>query len=239
MAWWGTFAWGWNVREERYLNAEFGPGYALGIVGLTCMSLLLLYSVRKRLLLEQPLGPLRRWLSVHMFLGLFGPLCILFHANFRLGSLNSSVSLVSMLLVAASGVFGRMLYPHIHVGLMGQKTTLRQVRDEVEVERHAFDDGAGEDSELAGELRELEQLALRDGGILRLEGAARTMLRRRGAFRRRERDATIVRFVDALRGVVRFRIYERLFALWHAVHLPLCFLLFGAAAVHVVAVHLY
>jgi hypothetical protein len=33
--------------------------------------------------------------------------------------------------------------------------------------------------------------------------------------------------------------YERAFALWHAFHLPFCVVLFGAAAVHVVAVQMY
>jgi hypothetical protein len=40
-------------------------------------------------------------------------------------------------------------------------------------------------------------------------------------------------------AVLDFRVYERLFSLWHAFHLPLCFLLFGAATVHVLAVQLY
>jgi hypothetical protein len=39
--------------------------------------------------------------------------------------------------------------------------------------------------------------------------------------------------------VVRFVAWERLFSLWHGVHLPLCVILFGAAAAHVVAVHMY
>jgi hypothetical protein len=39
--------------------------------------------------------------------------------------------------------------------------------------------------------------------------------------------------------VAGFSVYERVFALWHAFHLPLCFLLFAAAFVHVIAAHLY
>ena len=36
-----------------------------------------------------------------------------------------------------------------------------------------------------------------------------------------------------------FTLYERLFALWHLLHLPLFILLVFAALTHVVAVHLY
>jgi hypothetical protein len=47
------------------------------------------------------------------------------------------------------------------------------------------------------------------------------------------------RHVAAIRRMGRFATYERAFALWHAFHLPFCVVLFGAAAVHVVAVHIY
>ena len=43
----------------------------------------------------------------------------------------------------------------------------------------------------------------------------------------------------AVRRVARFSFYERVFALWHALHLPLCFLLFISAGIHVYAVHSY
>jgi hypothetical protein len=39
--------------------------------------------------------------------------------------------------------------------------------------------------------------------------------------------------------VADYAFCERVFALWHAIHLPLCVLLFASAAVHVVAVHRY
>ena len=43
----------------------------------------------------------------------------------------------------------------------------------------------------------------------------------------------------AVRNSLCFGAYERVFALWHAIHLPLCVLLFTATAVHVIAVHMY
>ena len=42
----------------------------------------------------------------------------------------------------------------------------------------------------------------------------------------------------ACRGV-ELRLFERLFSLWHAVHVPLTFVLLLSAAIHVLAVHLY
>ena len=39
--------------------------------------------------------------------------------------------------------------------------------------------------------------------------------------------------------VMEFESYERLFSLWHVLHLPLFFMLLIAGIVHVVAVHVY
>ena len=42
-----------------------------------------------------------------------------------------------------------------------------------------------------------------------------------------------------VRRVAEFGFYERVLGLWHALHVPLCVILFLAAVVHVIAVHLY
>jgi len=47
------------------------------------------------------------------------------------------------------------------------------------------------------------------------------------------------RRVQASRQVAEFRVYERLFSLWHVLHLPLFFMLLAAGIVHVIAVHVY
>jgi hypothetical protein len=43
----------------------------------------------------------------------------------------------------------------------------------------------------------------------------------------------------ATRRVAEFQGFERLFSLWHAVHLPLMFIMIVAGIVHVIAVHVY
>jgi hypothetical protein len=47
------------------------------------------------------------------------------------------------------------------------------------------------------------------------------------------------RHIDLVRRVAELGTYERLFAFWHLLHLPLFFMLLVAGIVHVVAVHLY
>jgi len=83
----------------------------------------------------------------------------------------------------------------------------------------------------------------------RLAGEASTLIkreaRRQGWSRRVRRDrlaATVeimTLHLAAVRKAAAFAFYERLFALWHVLHLPLFILLVLTAIIHVVAVHFY
>src|SRR5512145_204287 len=237
-------AWGACVRDENHLSPDFGPGYALGFVGTCCMLLLLGYSARKRLRAIGSLGPLRHWFGVHMLLGILGPVAILFHANFRLGSRNSTVALACMLLVAASGVVGRLIYPKIHHGLYGHRASLRELQQAAASQRTAL----AVAPELGSELAVLESLAAGGpGGLLsaclrfaRVRRRARS-LRRAVSSRGHAAPArrAVAAYLGAVTRVAEFSVYERLFGLCHAFHLPLCFRLFSARIVRVVDAHLY
>jgi hypothetical protein len=54
-----------------------------------------------------------------------------------------------------------------------------------------------------------------------------------------ETAEAVAAYVEGVRKVAEFNAFVRLFSLWHAFHLPFCVMLFVAAAVHVVAVHMY
>ncbi|MBW2243681.1 MAG: hypothetical protein JRH01_16985 [Deltaproteobacteria bacterium] len=245
---------GWAVREEFYLTPERGLGYAFGILGLSCLVALLGYSVRKRSPGLTETGNVLSWFRVHMVLGIVGPTAILFHANFQLGSINSSVALWSMLLVAGSGYMGRFLYARVHRGLFGERRALAQLKRDAEEGFGVIERIAEIVPSLADDLDAHERWVFdRAPGLV--AGVARffTVGVRSRALKRR--------CITALRGsgredlwflenalenqlsigvrVAQFGAWERLFSLWHAIHLPLAFLLFGAAAVHVLAVHLF
>jgi hypothetical protein len=250
---------GWWSRDESNRVPDEGMGYALGIFGLSCMSLLLLYVVRKRARALRHAGRISTWFQIHMLLGLAGPVAILYHCNFHLGSLNSNVALACALVVAASGVVGRVIYTRIHHGLSDRRATLHDARDEVEQARLVI---AGEQTlpELWAILEEFETRVMRPkrnpldtawsflllGHLCRrANGRAMRSLRRAApdhpeiAIAQREFRSSTKRFVAAVRRTETFGVYERVFALWHVLHLPLAFLLYVSAAVHVVAVNMY
>lgn len=244
---------GYAVREERYLVADRGLGYALGIVGLGCMLALLFYPVRKRWRRLHGLGSLGSLFRLHMLLGIFGPLAILFHANFRLGSTNSTVALAAMLLVAGSGFLGRFVYAGIHRGLYGRRLRLREVQREAAYGWVGVQQVVALDPGLAEAFLAFEEEVARPLGAVaaarrflaagwrarQLGRAADRVLERTGAAEREEARAAVDRYLRAAVAVARFTACERIFALWHAAHVPLCALLFGAAAAHVAAVHLF
>lgn len=257
--------WGWEVRDQRYISAEFGLGYTLGIVGTTLMALLLLYPARKRIRAFQRLGPVRYWFRVHMLFGVIGPILVLFHSNFTLGSFNSRTVLFATLIVSISGFFGRYFYARIHHGLYGRRASLEELRGE-------FLDTRDKESVFADilpgvidEMTRVERplLAQLHPGIaqavlagfttrwtyLRLRLLLRRALNRAAATspliaRERARlEHNCLRYVSRrlskLRSFAQFLMFERLFSIWHIVHYPLFLVLVVAVIVHIVAVHMY
>jgi len=102
---------GWLLRDLQLYSPAEGVGYWMGIIGGSLMLTLLLYPLRKRIKFLHKLGPTKYWFQMHMVLGLIGPLLILYHCNFQLGSFNSQVALYCMVLVAGSGIIGTALGP--------------------------------------------------------------------------------------------------------------------------------
>jgi hypothetical protein len=258
---------GWLGRGDGHLTPEDGVGYWLGIVGGGLMLLLLLYPLRKRIRSLRVLGSVATWFRLHMLLGVIGPVLILFHANFRLGSINSNVALVAMLIVAASGVVGRYLYGKIHLGLYGRKADVREILADAEAMKGQIGDGLVVADRVVGELDAFTRLVTTQRGILgslwalpiiairtavaraRLLADTRRIISVEGKQlgwsrrERRERTATVAALVTlhlvAVKKAATFAFYERLFGLWHVLHLPLFFLLVLAAAVHIYAAHFY
>ena len=255
-------------RDSRRLFAEHGLGYALGIIGSLLLLTLLLYPLRKRFKFLKFLGPARNWFRVHMMLGVVGPLAILYHSNFQLGSINSTAALLAMLLVAGSGIVGRFLYAKVHKGLYGRKTSLKELLASVKLTTAETGGAAQFIPDLLNVVAEYDRQVLQPPkGIIdcmtlpvRLEFKTRTGYRSimdrvqqqldEQAFHspvvRQHRDRLLAltrRFVREhlrrVRRVAAFAAYERLFALWHKVHKPFFYILVVTAIIHVVAVHMY
>ena len=254
---------GFVVPTELYLSPQDGFGYGLGILGGSMMLALLIYPLRKRMPSLAVIGSVKLWFRIHMVLGILGPLAILYHSNFSLGATNSNVALVCMLIVSSSGLVGRYLYARIHHGLYGQRATLRELSGDVESLRQH----SGALRMLPGLMTEVElaeqHISAPTTMVIRPLLAA---LRQRSETRRlarlvrntvamaatrsqvlREQEDRFTRVANgyvasrlmAARRVAEFEASERLFSVWHVLHLPLFVMLVIVGVVHVIAVHVY
>lgn len=259
---------GWLLRGYDLIDPQDGLGYWLGIIGGTMMLVLILYPLRKRIRALRFLGRTARWFQVHMILGVLGPVLVLYHSNFSLGSFNSRVALYCMLLVAGSGVIGKYLYAHIHHGLYGGKASLSDLRNDL---TSSLESSHGLATLLPHLTTRLEALAIDAQGCsitgsmsmrasiswslrkyviwISLSKAARAELRSRAAesptiardFDRLNKvsSAYIRNFVKLTTRIAQFTLFERLSSLWHVLHMPLFFMMVISALLHVLAVHMY
>jgi hypothetical protein len=237
-------------RARHPLYWTFKPGGSLGLrfgmAGLAMMTLMHAYSARKRLRPLRRLGALRKWLDVHILLGILGPLFVVLHSSFKVGGL-VSISFWSMVAVALSGVFGRYLYLQIPRTRAGEELTLAEVekadRELTERLREQFgaDDAFLERLERAvapaasgGLLRLLGSLLVEDVGLRRrpLLALARSLPGLPPALAREL--AAVVRQKALLRRRIRlWNALHRLFHNWHVIHRPFAVVMYLFVLVHV------
>ncbi len=258
----------WLQSDERHLTAEDGLGYYLGVSGGLCMLTLLLYPVRKRFRFLRFIGEVKSWFRLHMLLGVIAPVLILLHSNFSLGSLNSTVALTCTLIVATSGFFGRFFYGRIHRGLYGRKARLEEFLEEARAHsvRLAVEQPNAPDvAKILGTFQEkhtqtstglvkqiwrvltgnFDARHVRNRIVKDLQPAIDQMAVEKGWNKasRKQYVAAHRQHLDgyfaAIARAEAFSLYEKLFSLWHMLHLPLFIILVFAVIAHVIAVHLY
>lgn len=259
---------GFRLRPYGLIRAEEGAGYLLGIIGLFLMVLLLVYPLRKRYRILSYIGGVKGWFRFHMFLGIVGPLCILYHANFSLGSLNSNVAMFSMLIVSGSGIIGRFVYSQIHKGLYGERLNLIELRKEIDDKKDLIPaqlvliPGTAEVIMKIADntLRPAASIVEKSLGVLFIRLKLRIVYFQLAAMTRKyltvykkesrwsakrckqmqkQMERKYKKYLGQIVKVEQFGFYERFFALWHMLHIPLVYIMFFASVIHIVAVHLY
>lgn len=261
--------WGWSIRDEDYISASSGLGYLLGLAGGIMMLLLLTYSLRKRWRPLRSAFHIKYWFRFHMLLGVLAPTAILFHSRFSFGSPNSTVALVCLLTVATSGLIGRFLYNRIHAGVYGEKIKLVQVRRDFQmIHDDLMKIAVTPDLQqrVAALFESLDELLLVQktatfGTVLRsrrqahrLADEAKAVLLQLEKYHESHPQAHQGQGMDAVRQHLHenldvmlvilkklpgLHLFDRLFSLWHVVHLPIFGLMLLTVITHVIVVHMY
>lgn len=250
---------GWKVAYGHYYKPGTGLGYNLGLTGGIMILTLLLYSLRKHVKFMQKLGKLKYWFRIHMILGVLGPTLILFHTTFHTGSINATVALYCMLLVAGSGLIGRFVYTRIHKGLYGSRSTLAEVREELAGNAGNMHSKLHFFPKVESWIDEFEHEALEEKRSF-LEGIwyffsfdIRRMLlvwrcRRNIHYELdtwflsdfgKEAIQLVGQYLLQVQKVAQFKKFEQFFSAWHVIHIPLMYMMLATAIFHVIWVHMY
>ena len=243
---------GWHAMSQAGYSSGSRTGYNMGLAGAVLMLMLFLYPLRKHVRWLNAAGPLREWLNFHMLLGICAPMLILFHSQFRIDSVNAGVAMASMLVVAGSGIVGRFFYTRIHHELRGRKLAAIELRAALADSLARIHGGKSLPAAARNALEAFEAYVERPSGGF-IAGTTRflciglrrywTAWRIRRGFAGQAGATWIASRIDeyllGLQRVAQFSTYERLFSLWHLLHIPLVALLALSAIFHVLAVHMY
>jgi hypothetical protein len=244
-----------SERPHSGMHAQLKPagfwGHGLGVVGSAMVLLLLLYSVRKRGLLGIRFGRLRRWLDIHIFFGVMGPLLITLHTAMKFHGI-VSISYFSMLAVAISGVFGRYVYMQIPRDARGHALGLAKAGERLaEIQRELVEtyevspqtasvisefvkaDGSTGGSKIRALMSSIRQ-------DVTLKARARNLRRRLSRGSNREPGPVIDELVHLAREslLLQRRIAfldatSELFHHWHVFHKPFAYIMLFIMVVHV------
>ena len=256
----------WAVWEERYFHSDSDLVYYMGLTGGILILTTLLYALRKRIGFMKKLGDMSSWYYAHLVAGVTGPVLIIFHSSFSMKSLNSSVALISMLCVIASGIFGRYIYTRIGYRVHSRLIAIRETEDRLAKSMRKYQ---GEAADAIGKsLAVLTMLVINmPDSLFQMPGrfiALRTksakcyvdgirqisvMLKQRAKVENWDKltyqaefakEKRILReHVNALVKISQFHFYERLLVGWRIFHVPLIYILVISGSVHVFAVHWY
>ena len=222
-------------------------GHGLGIVG-TLMLVVGVgtYSIRKRMKRFSRAGNLSGWLDFHIFLCTLGPFLVVLHTGFKVNGI-VAIAFWSMVIVVASGVFGRYVYVRIPKTLNGQFLSLQALEER---QRELLERIRGDVGEEVAALVAPEPLAMpeRTGFVRASIEAVRFDLQSRGQRRRIRRAMEGRGLPESVRGhalalaqerarlrqqILLLTPFQRAFRYWHAFHLPLAYVMLVVVAVHV------
>jgi hypothetical protein len=258
----------WGISRQKWYTPGSDTGYYMGVVGGVLMLALLLYPLRKHVGFMQSWGAGKHWFRAHMFLGITGPMLILLHSTFHVGSLNAGVALTCMLIVSGSGITGRFFYTKIHNGLYGRRASLQERQQQLGISAGDVKSKFHFAPAVEERLKRFEAQALvsirnplqetvhfvtlglrarfvhwQTGRILShlLKQAAKNKGWSSAKFSERlsYSKGMIRSYLDAVQDTAQFTTYEKLFSLWHVLHVPFVYMLVISAIFHVIAVHMY
>ncbi|MBK6981907.1 MAG: hypothetical protein IPH30_10695 [Betaproteobacteria bacterium] len=258
----------WAVTLLKPYTPGSDVGYGLGLAGGLMMLALLTYPLRKHVKGLRRMGTMKPWFQAHMVLGILGPVLVVFHTAFTVSSFNALVALLCMVIVALERARRALRLPADPPRALRQQGKCRGVRGahaqlgaRARLARARDSRGRGcahgvsRGGVLARRRHGRAHVAIPDAATSRAARGRFPGPRHRAVdpargpvagwdaptqARRIRRGGALVRsYLRAVNAAAQFGAFERIFSLWHVMHIPLVYLLVLSAAYHVLAVHMY
>jgi hypothetical protein len=249
---WGYYFTPLEMRPFRadYITMKPSGYYShgLGIIGSLMVIIgVAMYSSRKRMRVLWNIGKLTHWLEVHIFLCLSGPILIVYHTTFKAGGI-AAISLWTMLSIVASGLIGRFLYIQIPRNLNGSELTMDEINNEMQrlgKILKSYPLGILLSTIIDKSFANLHMPTTLLGTFTTIVRLERIKIQTRANIREvlslnnlspevgsQLQTAALARAALTQKSLVLNQI-ERLFFIWHAIHLPFTIIMFITLATHV------
>jgi len=228
--------------------------------------IVLTYAMRKRVKFLKKIGGIEGWYYFHLIGGVFGPLLIVFHSSFELKSINSSVALISMVLIVLSGLFGRYIYTRIGFNLHRKLLSIKNTENALIESIRKYQSDRVETIET--KLSEFSLACLTGPKVFIKLPLKLLSIRTAGAscYVKVSEDLTIMlqqiaqqsgwsieiykkllaaekqllrKHINSVVEIAKIHHYERLLVRWRLLHIPLLYILLITGLAHVFAVHMY
>jgi hypothetical protein len=240
-----------HSEDYRALRPAGIEGHGYGIIGSALMILMMTYSLRKRIRIFRRWGILSRWLDIHIYFGIMGPLLVVLHTAFKVQGL-VAVSFWSMVAVAVSGIFGRYLYLQIPRNIQGDELDIKDLEASNSEYTEQLKKEYNLSNEIIEKLEKREALKISDdtGTIKVLITVLANDALRPFRFRRYHDEYTDIKHIPKAerkkiikithrkslltRRVLLFNHMQRIFHYWHVVHKPFAIIMYCIMVVHIV-----
>jgi hypothetical protein len=225
-------------------------GHGVGVAGSAMILLLFLYTARKKHMMGLRAGKLARWLDIHIFFGIVGPLLITLHTAMKFHGI-VSISYFSMLAVMFSGIFGRYIYMQIPRDTSGHAMTLETMRTREEQIKDRLQ-RLGIPLDVLRRIEAITTVRHSSGGalvaILRAalhDITLKSKVRRAKRYLRKRGQAIHPRVVDEVGNLVReqsllqrritlLNTMKNVFHLWHVIHKPFAYVMIIIMFAHII-----
>jgi len=223
------------------------------VLGTGLMSGMLLYTLRKWLVRLTWLGDISHWLRFHIICGVMGPAFILLHMAFQLPHGMISIGFWCMMMVAASGVFGRYVYGYFPRMAGGRELAYGEAMSELaNLHAELVAETANERGDHVGRafatVRDFEFEASSLFDLVRVNAQLATRRRQVNNYlgkadleesTRAQAKRTLYDQLKLKSGVETARVAGKLMRYWHLFHRPLAGAMYVIVALHILEAILF